>query len=288
MLWRSQAKGGFEDALAEAQRRAVLNPGGATDLAALQSAVKAMFDDMNEGFFRIQSLNFKNTIEYSVLRFLANFDAIFTLNQDLLLEHHYISNDPSLLMPGKWSGVTLPGVVPYSQPIDARDQSWARCFFKPVPPEQFSLAKRMQPIFKLHGSSNWYTDIGASMMVIGGNKVREIGVTPILSWYQKQFESMLSEPGTRLMAVGYGFRDEHINQIIARAINYQGLKLFVIAPEGAELAKAANPTSTATIYARSDMEEAFERGLIGASRRGLREIFSGDEAEFAKLKRFFD
>jgi phosphatidylserine/phosphatidylglycerophosphate/cardiolipin synthase-like enzyme len=76
---------------------------------------------------------------------------------------------------------------------------------------------------------------------MGGAKVREIGQTPILNWYAKVFEETLTAANSKLMIVGYGFRDEHINAAIARAVE-RGLRLFIIAPEGAELARRLNPT----------------------------------------------
>ena len=39
----------------------------------------------------------------------------------------------------------------------------------------------------------------------------------------------LNKPETRLLTVGYGFGDPHINQCIANAIG-KGLKLYVISP----------------------------------------------------------
>jgi hypothetical protein len=289
VLWKGQARGGFEHALAELQVATRSGDGNAKqNLDALQAAVTAMFNDMNAGFYRLSTLNFRNTVDRSVTGFLANFDAIFTLNQDLLLEHHYLTNDPSLQSRGKWSGATMPGVKPTTPLGNGSDLSWANRSFVPLPEDQFGIQDRMQPLFKLHGSSNWHTDDGNSMLVMGGNKVREIGLSPILSWYQRQFEEFVSQPGARLMVIGYGFRDEHINEIIMRAIIHRGLKLFVIAPEGAGIARAANPTGGAAIYARTSLEDALESGLIGASRRGMREIFGDDEAELAKLRRFFD
>lgn len=288
-LWKAQAKGGFEDALADLQVTARTGDSAAVaNLADLQIAVLAMFDDMNAGYYSNPHFEFSNLAQRSVAGFLAHFDAIFTLNQDLLLEHHYLSNDPSLRLPGKWNGVAMPGVRA-TLPIGANgNNSWARRWYEPIPPAEFIVPKGAQPTFKLHGSSNWREADGNSMLVMGGNKARAIGLSPILSWYQQQFEERLSEAGARLMVIGYGFRDEHINEIIMRAINHRGLRMFVIVPEGASVARAANPTASAAIYCKTALEESFEIGLIGASRRGLREIFGSDDVEFAKVIRFFD
>ena len=110
------------------------------------------------------------------------------------------------------------------------------------------------------------------MLVMGGNKMREIGASPILARYHQIFEERLCRADSRLMVIGYGFRDSHINEVIMRAINDQGIKMFVIAPEGGELACVANPTNTHPIRVGTNLEAAFERGLMGASRRPLRDI----------------
>ena len=52
------------------------------------------------------TFEFENDLAFSIKKFLERFDAIFTLNQDLLLETHY---HPTLVS-AKWSGVTIPGM----------------------------------------------------------------------------------------------------------------------------------------------------------------------------------
>jgi len=117
--------------------------------------------------------------------------------------------------------------------------------------------------------------------------VREIGQTPILNWYAKVFDESLSTSTAKLMVIGYGFRDDHINAAIARGVE-NGLKLFIVAPEGAEMARMHNPTRVSgQIIERTQLEEMIEESLVGASRRGLRDTFGQDSAEFSKLMRFF-
>jgi hypothetical protein len=166
--------------------------------------------------------------------------------------------------------------------------SWARSTWAPLPEDGFKIESSVQPIFKLHGSSNWVHDDGRPMLIMGGAKSREIGQTPILNWYADVFEKTLSTQPSRLMVIGYGFRDDHINEAIGRAVE-RGLKLFVIAPEGAELARRLNPTrERGTISVPTPLEGVLEKALIGASRRQLRDIFGGDTAEHNKVMRFFD
>ena len=102
------------------------------------------------------------------------------------------------------------------------------------------------------------------------------------------FQKTLPAQPARLMVIGYGFRDDHLNAAIGRAAE-RGLKLFIIAPEGAELARRLNPTrERGMIAAPTPLEGILEQTLIGASRRQLRDIFGGDTAEHNKIMRFFD
>ncbi len=247
-----------------------------------------MFDDMNKGFFANTDFEFQQARDRMVGTFLSRFDAIFTLNQDLLLEHHYIDQDISLLSNGRWNGSELPGMRPLQNSAAVNPNSWAQRKWVPKDSSNFQVNDQYQPYFKLHGSSNWQKEQGDSMLIMGGNKVSGIVQSPVLSWYQEKFEEHLSLSDTRLMVIGYGFRDEHINEVVKRAVNNSSLKMFIITPEGGNLARTVNPTHGATIRAGTDLEDTFELGLIGASRRSLREIFGTDTVEFNKVMRFFE
>ena len=289
LLWRNQPNGGFENALAQVQADFIRAPQENTaNLQDIQNAVARMFNDMNRGFFEHNDFEFQQARERMVSTFLTKFDAIFTLNQDLLLEHYYIDRDVSLTSNRRWGGSELPGMRPIHDPNAAHGNSWAQRRWMPAPVNEFALDARMQPYFKLHGSSNWQETHGAPMLIMGGNKMREIGASPVLARYHQIFEEYLSRPDARLMAIGYGFRDSHINDVIMRAVNDRGMRMFVIAPEGGDLARVANPTHNAEIRVGTNLEETVVRGLLGASRRPLRDIFGGDTIEFNKVMRFFD
>jgi hypothetical protein len=288
VLWRNQPTGGFEHALAEIQAESRRDPEAKNHLDDLQNAVARMFNDMNRGFFDTAQFEFQNFRPRTVRTFLTRFNAIFTLNQDLLLEHYYIDNDVSLLSDGRWNGSELPGMRRIPNSTAANPISWAQLKWTPGLAAEFKTDTRLQPYFKLHGSSNWQETTGGAMLIMGGNKVREIGLSPVLSWYHQQLEERLSLAETRLMVIGYGFRDPHINEVITRAVTDRGLRMFVIAPEGGDLARTVNPTHAAPLRRGTELEAAFERGLIGASRRSLREIFGNDTIEHNKVLRFFE
>ncbi len=84
---------------------------------------------------------------------------------------------------------------------------------------------------------NWRTSDGREVMVIGGEKPTQIGREPLLDWYFEIFKQVLSSPQRRLLVIGYGFGDEHVNEVIAHAITEHGLHLYIICPTPPNLFK---------------------------------------------------
>jgi hypothetical protein len=288
LLWRHQATGGFEGALDELQTAFERDPQNtAGPLMALQAAVVRMFVDMNNAFMSITDWEFQSFRDRQVGAFLTRFDTIFSLNQDVLIEHYYIGRDTASLGGiRQWPGVQMPGLRKIRIPEGMNGDSWAKATWSPDDDQDFSLDALTQPFIKLHGSSNWERGDGSNLLIMGGAKAREIGRTPLLNRYAEIFEKALCTAGAKLMVIGYGFRDSHINEAIQRGVD-RGLKLFVIAPEGADIARSLNQTRKAAIAVETPLEAMLARSLIGASRRGLRDIFGGDTAEHNKVMRFF-
>jgi hypothetical protein len=66
-----------------------------------------------------------------------------------------------------------------------------------------------------------------------------------------------------------------------------GLKMFIVDPLGADLARTLNASYQAPVGAKSsELEAVFESSVIGASRRALSQIFNDDQIEHAKVIRF--
>jgi hypothetical protein len=89
LLWRDhRAHLGFEDILAKLQREYEAEWSAHTEqnLRNLTSAVQRMFGSMALGFSHTPFEPQLNDPKLGVINFLAKFDAIFTLNQDTLLE----------------------------------------------------------------------------------------------------------------------------------------------------------------------------------------------------------
>ena len=212
--------------------------------------------------------------------FLTRFDAIFTLNQDLLLEIHYNAYRKG----SRWKGTYYPGVIPPTLPAPT------------LPPDKVEVLHRartvaaigasdesLQPIYKLHGSVDWTDDRG-DVLVVGGGKASYIDRKPLLVEYFRIFREYLLAPDTRLMVIGYGWNDDHVNRMIFDAAkSNHTLGLFhvnpsgrdaISGPQGAPIAKY----STSTLAALK---------CIGESRRALTTTFGGDTVEYEKLQRFF-
>lgn len=161
---------------------------------------------------------------------------IFTLNQDLGIE--YLAYRTNL-------GIDCPAIPGWHQRIGAvlepnRD-------FKPVKDRSLSLfrvpdtasvdaAKRnFAPdnlwYVKLHGSHDWVDSGGKGLKVLGGMKPEQMAREPLLKWYWEIFKDVLFQKDRRLLVIGYGFRDTHVNRILAEGVKNAGLKIFILSPE---------------------------------------------------------
>ena len=87
-----------------------------------------------------------------------------------------------------------------------------------------------QPYLKLHGSHDWTTNSGY-LLITGGNKETDIGEVPLLTSYLTHFRTSMCNEHARLMIIGYGFGDRHINSALMDA-SRAGAKFFIVDPAG--------------------------------------------------------
>jgi hypothetical protein len=267
--------GPFEDAFAAFQR-----PRGDDEaskrLRRLQTSVTGLFARMNAALAAMP-FEFNNTVANSIKAFLERFDAIFTLNQDLLLEIHY---QPTLVST-RWSGVTIPGMQPsyeaaHSGLSDPTKLTWR-------PQGDTTVRGKIQPYYKLHGSSNWLDATGEPVLIMGSAKSGAIDRFPVLKFYHDTFQTLLRKPNTKLMVIGYSFQDEHINKVICEASARQGLGTFLVDPAGRDVLKDPK-MANAMIKAPRDVEDI---RLIGELKRSLASIFGNDAFARGEIMRFF-
>jgi hypothetical protein len=133
----------------------------------------------------------------------------FTLNQDLLIER---------FMFGQEIPVKIPGVISPTAPT-------ARVVFDET---DFRFAKGRPTYVKLHGSMNWFEE-GGGVAVLGGGKEETIERFDVLRMNSRIFRKATSQSGARLLIIGYGFGDAHINEMIAVGVR-SGLALWILDP----------------------------------------------------------
>jgi hypothetical protein len=278
LLWDHRTSGGFENALSQVQTDYLLSP-SAENKAALESfqgAINGLFSEMDTAFARKPTWEFNNEAGRMLVDFLVRFDAIFTLNQDLLFERFYLNDNVSLVSHQRWNGCIIPGMraLPNASfPFDAGQ-------ITRVPDlENIGVPERFQPYYKLHGSYRWEDGTGNGLMVMGGSKSIAIQSHKILQRYLGEFQRHLNLGATRLMVMGYGFADQHINDAIASA-EQKGLRMFIVDPLGVD---AADPTRDLPMK----MPNPFQNVIESASQIPLSQTFGSNLVEHARLMKFF-
>lgn len=224
LLWRGhQAHLGFEDMLAKLQRQFATDwtAQREQDLRNLTSAIQKMFASMTIAFARTPFEPPLADPKLGVINFLARFDAIFTLNQDTILEQSYIPAAGQDVFP---QSLQFPGYVAAYRPglVRALDTSTYGALAERIelyrPEETLAPLPRLQPYIKLHGSIDIKQSEREMMLVVGGNKAASIAQQPLLEWYHHRFAQSLRVNGARLMIIGYSFGDAHINKMISMAL----------------------------------------------------------------------
>lgn len=287
VLFRHRAEG-FEQALSEVQTDYSRDSGRfGKPLEGIQTAIARVFDRMNRSYEQnLMGIEFQSDKRLLVRTFMVEFDAIFTLNQDVLLELHYLQHVLLASDRRRWDGPQIPGMTPARPQEQTLGHHWSVGTL--VPSNLYEFNGRCQPLIKLHGSSNWRDARGGPLMIIGGEKLRAIGSSTILARYFEYFSNSLCGAPSQVCVIGYGFRDRHINEVLLEAVNRQAMKFFLIDPTGAELYRHVNPTNNAPIYCPGPVDQIFQRGLGGVSKRGLAETFGGtDLVSFDQLNDFF-
>ncbi len=154
---------------------------------------------------------------------------IFTLNQDLFFERKYFGRERPVL-PGinsnpKWFSSSFKETLHDEDQIHGLPTAGA---IESKPKVFLSNSKLF--LLKLHGSCNWTSSIRKRQMVIGRVKDAQIKEEPILSWYFDIFRTVLFQQDRRLLSIGYGFGDEHINAILSEGVLKYGLRIYVVSP----------------------------------------------------------
>lgn len=186
----------------------------------------------------------------------------FTLNQDLYIERH--------------NGFVTPGAprFPFGNGLTNMAELTTNQFLQ-LPAADVAATKFQTDIesmsgiayIKLHGSYGWKSADGGDQMIIGHDKIGDIDREPLLKKYFDFFKEQINEGDKRMLVIGYGFADMHINQALLDAVQNHGLKLYVIAPSPPK--KLFDHFQTGGHYYAMDIW----KGIAGYFPYSLREIF---------------
>jgi hypothetical protein len=204
-----------------------------------------------------------NNVTYHFRNKTSNKSFIFTLNQDLFFERLY-SN----------SGLSIPGIknnpewftTYFRKELDESDYCQLPNEEELNPVKLNSLSDGYFFLIKLHGSSNWKSYDGTQKMVIGSGKPEQIQKEPLLRWYFEIFKKVLSQNQRRLLIIGYGFGDDHINRIISDAVRDYELKIYIISPDSPENFKTE-------LFKKTELGRYIWQGISGYFQHSLMDIF---------------
>jgi len=206
---------------------------------AIKEAVKSAYGRLDGSIRGYRTRNNRTADSTSLTSFIGRFHDMvnsrgffFTLNQDLFVERY--CSEANISTPGiRLQGIEQENTIPESDYELLPGESKVSDDFKEDCPSNPLRSNKLHYV-KLHGSCNWRDSEGDSYMVIGKNKSEQISREPLLRYYFKIFQEVLSKGNIELFVIGYGFGDEHINKVIVDSIRDNGLALHVMNPDPPE------------------------------------------------------
>lgn len=113
--------------------------------------------------------------------------------------------------------------------------------------DKWQPVKKEANLYKIHGSINWYQDSNGRLRQGNGKeeniviyptvlKHRETAQSPYSELF-REFSTTLQKPNTTLIVMGYGFPDEHINNIISQNLQNQDFNLIIFGDKDEEKMK---------------------------------------------------
>ncbi len=186
---------------------------------------------------------------------------MFTLNQDLFMERHF-----------NWGS---PGVPRFAKTQnDFGTQAFNANDFVQLPADdaEAHIKKGMEDhngihYVKLHGSYGWKSSDGSNQLVVGTTKESLIQKEPILQGYFDSFKSVIKEGGKKVLIIGYGFRDVHINAALLDGVENHGLQIYILSTQPP--AALRQQIEHGHYYAKGILD----KGLKGYFQKSLLEVF---------------
>ncbi|MBI2932276.1 MAG: SIR2 family protein [Planctomycetes bacterium] len=134
---------------------------------------------------------------------------------------------------------------------------------------------------KLHGSFGWTRGNGPAGLVIGTDKTTLINDDALLRWNFQFFKEVIAQGRKKLLVIGYGFKDEHINKVLLDGVEKHGLQIYIISPSSKGQLEAE--VTSGNFYALPIF-----KGLSGYYQHTLAEIFPASQVETIFFKELRD
>ncbi len=199
-----------------------------------QALVDSFNNDLNKSY---ENRNYGQSI-YAVPDHLIlplckgkQFGTLFTLNQDLFMERKIFHNAFQFtpVIPGVRYAMNLPSEQEQNVNIDEASIELFQESLEALHRKKGTGSNLLY--IKLHGSTNWF-DLSSSLetLIIGVDKEKIINKTPLLLCYFNFFKESVFRENTKLLIIGYGFGDHHINSVLKRAQESHGLEIHLMYP----------------------------------------------------------
>jgi hypothetical protein len=206
---------------------------------AMKVAIENAYLNLDNTIRHNNAMNTATTINSLLSYFIPNEGEnrkgiFFTINQDLLVERKLWLNISLLGFPAESNAQKISNI----NSSELKDEYFIR-LSEEEKIVTFEKENRNKCFYiKLHGSQNWKDFENNNLMIVGKRKTDIIKKIPILKYYFEFFQKVLCEGNKKLLIIGYGFKDNHINKIISTAVDNKKLKVYVILPESIESFKA--------------------------------------------------
>lgn len=202
---------------------------------------------------------------------------IFTLNQDLFFERKYINGNPFI-----YPGINYPYQL--NEPI-RRDSPLSNEMYITIPFQEIPAEERTKKLdignsfyIKLHGSFNW-RDSDQQRLIITGqsqSKSQKIKTIGLLNWYWDILRNVLNQGDVKVLIIGYGFKDKHLNEVLEQAIFKNNLRIYIVSPEPFSSLRATTK--------QYQFHKALEQGLGGYFQTDLLGLFPTDQSKTQLLQ----
>ncbi len=131
---------------------------------------------------------------------------------------------------------------------------------------------------KLHGSYGWRSSGGANQLVIGTNKESLIKSEPLLRSYFDLLKNVIGENNKKILIIGYGFRDAHINNVLLKGVDDHNLKIYILSTQPPQNLKLHLENANFKIKGEGHIRSGgIWKGIHGYFPYSLKDFFPGNQ-----------